>query len=64
MELELISCVFVDFFRVALVNMEQMPRDFTLFVLCCATFFCFLVQAFLDGSTISLQRKDPISSHV
>ena len=44
MELELISCVFVDFFRVTLVNMERMSRDFTLIVLCCAALFFFLVD--------------------
>ena len=51
-ELELISCVFV-FFRVIWVNMVRMSQDFTLFVLCCAAFFFFLVQVFLNGSTIS-----------
>ena len=52
MELELISCVSVGFFRVTSVNMERMSRDLTLFVLCCAAFFFFLVQVSLDGSAI------------
>ena len=64
MELELISCVFLDSFCVTLVNMEQMSRGFTLFVLCCAVFFFFLVQVSLDGSTISSLTKDPMSSDV
>ena len=51
-ELELISCVFV-FFRVIWVNMVRMSQDFTLFVLCCAAFFFFLVQVSLNSSTIS-----------
>ena len=46
MELELISCVFVDFFRTTSVSMERMSRDFTLFVLCCATFFFFYGTGF------------------
>ena len=64
MELELISCIFLDFFCVTSVNMEQMSRGFTLFVLCCAVFFFFLVQVSLDGSTISSLTKDPMSSDV
>ena len=64
MELELISCLLVGFFRVTSVNMERMSRDFTLFVLCCAVFFFFLVQVSLDGSTISSWAKDPMNSDV
>ena len=51
MELELI-CVSVGFFRVTSMNMERMSRDLTLFVLCCAAFFFFVVQVSLDGSAI------------
>ena len=58
MELELISCVFVDFFRVTLVNMERMSRDFTLIVLCCAALFFFLVD--ILSTVLQYHHKEKI----
>ena len=55
---EPISCVFVDFFCVTSVNMKRISRDFTLFVLCFAAFFFFLVQ--VSWTVLQYYHKEKI----